>query len=71
MTMLNLYLDLQAYGSQFVQKVKHRHVLARGYFTKLPDMKDGMRSKMTHLPLPRAKERVITVQNNKQPVTTA
>ena len=55
-------LLFQAYGSQFVKKVKHRHVLARNYFTKIPDMADKMKSKVKALPLPRPKERVITVR---------
>ena len=52
----------QAYGSQFVKKVKYRHVLARNYFTKIPNMGDKMKSKEKVLPFPRPKERVMTVR---------
>ena len=43
-----------------MQKVKHRHVLARNYFSKLPGMKDHMRHKMVELPFPRPTEKVMT-----------
>ena len=43
-----------------VQKVKHRHVLARNYFSKLPGMKDHMSNKVVELPLPRPAEKVMT-----------
>ena len=43
-----------------MQKVKHRHVLARNYFSKLPGMKDHMRNKIVELPLPRPTEKVMT-----------
>lgn len=55
------FLGAQAYGSQFVQKVYHRHVLARNYFSRVPGMMDKMEEKVTELPLPRPKERVLTV----------
>ena len=43
-----------------VQKVKHRHVLARNYFSKIPGMKNHMRHKIVELPLPRPTEKVMT-----------
>ncbi len=34
---------LQAYGKTFVHKVKHKHTLARNYFSRLPGMAEHMR----------------------------
>ena len=52
-------LFLQAYGSQLVRKVRYRHVLARSYFSRIPDMAEQMKGKVQELPLPRPKEREI------------
>ena len=43
----------QAYGAQFVQKVHHRHVLAKNYFSHVPGMMDKMQEKVLDMPLPR------------------
>ena len=51
----------QAYGAQFVQKVHHRHVLAKNYFSHVPGMMDKMQEKVLDMPLPRPKERVVMV----------
>ena len=51
----------QSYGSQFIHKVQHRHVLARSYFSRIPVMADQMKSKVEELPLPRPKEREIVI----------
>jgi netrin-G3 ligand len=55
----------KAYSCQFVEKIKHRHVLAKNYFTKIPGMMDGLKTKVTTLPLPRPKERVMLLKENK------
>ena len=55
------FFAAQAYGTQFVQKVYHRHVLAKNYFSRVPGMMDKMEEKVTELPLPRSKERILTV----------
>ena len=52
---------MQAYGAQFVQKVHHRHVLARNYFSRVPGMMNKMEEKVSEMPLPRPKERVLIV----------
>lgn len=56
---LNLPDVESSYGAVLVQKVKHRHVLARNYFSKLPGMKDHMNHKIVELPLPRPAEKVM------------
>ena len=58
---ITLILIVQAYGAQFVQKVHHRHVLARNYFSRVPGMMEKMEEKVLEMPLPRPKERVLTV----------
>ena len=45
------------YGAVLVQKVKHRHVLARNHFSKLSD---DMAAKVVQLPLPRPAEKLMT-----------
>ena len=56
-----------------MQKVYHRHVLAKNYFSRVPGMMDKMEEKVTELPLPRPKERVLTVpwRNGNQPTETS
>ena len=49
----------QAYGSQLVRKVQYRHVLARSYFSRIPDMAEQMKDKIQELPLPKPKEREV------------
>ena len=58
---ITLILIVQAYGAQFVQKVHHRHVLARNYFSRVPGMMEKMEEKVSEMPLPRPKERVLIV----------
>ena len=53
---------LQAYGSQLVRKAQYRHVLARSYFSRIPDMAEQMKGKIQELPLPRPKEREIVAR---------
>ena len=53
------YLSPQAYGSQLIRKVQYRHVLARSYFSRIPEMAEQMKGKIKELPLPRPKEREI------------
>ena len=55
-------LFLQAYGSQLVRKIRYRHVLARSYFSRIPDMAEQMKGKVQELPLPRSKEREIVAR---------
>ena len=58
-SILPLLSLLQAYGSQLVRKVQYRHVLARSYFSRIPEMAEQMKGKIKELPLPRPKEREI------------
>ena len=53
---------LQAYGTQLTRKVQYRHVLARSYFSRIPEMAEQMKSKVQELPLPRPKEREIVAR---------
>ena len=57
-----MYFSLQAYGTQLARKVQYRHVLAKSYFSRIPDMADQMKSKVEQLPLPRPKEREIVAR---------
>ena len=50
---------MQAYGTQLARKVQYRHVLAKSYFSHIPEMAEHMKSKVEKLPLPRPKEREI------------
>ena len=60
--------------------MKHNHVLARNYFSKLPGMKDHMSQKVVELPLPQPAEKVMTSHclatntdtgsNNSNPINT-
>ena len=58
---ITFILIVQAYGAQFVQKVHHRHVLARNYFSCVPGMMEKMEEKVSEMPLPHPKERVLIV----------
>ena len=60
---------LQAYSSQFTDKIRQRHILARNYFTQIPGMMEDMSARVKELPLPRPKERVIVVRQQ-QPQAT-
>ena len=51
----------QAYGSEFIRKVHYRHVLAKSYFSRIPEMAGHMGGKVKELPLPRPKEREILI----------
>uniref|UniRef100_A0A1X7SSH4 Uncharacterized protein n=1 Tax=Amphimedon queenslandica TaxID=400682 RepID=A0A1X7SSH4_AMPQE len=57
-----------AYSSQFTDKIRQRHILARNYFTQLdlPGMMEEMSTKVKELPLPRPKERIIVVRQHPQ-----
>lgn len=52
---------LQAYGVQFVQKVKSRHILAQSYFSYIPEMAEEIQGKVKKLPLPPPKEKEVIV----------
>ena len=56
----------QAYSSQFTDKIRQRHILARNYFTQIPGMMEEMSTKVKELPLPRPKERIILVRQQPQ-----
>ena len=60
------YFSLQAYSSQFTDKIRQRHILARNYFTQIPGMMEEMSTKVKELPLPRPKERIIVVRQQPQ-----
>ena len=57
---------IQAYSSQFTDKIRQRHILARNYFTQIPGMMDEMSTKVKELHLPRPKERIIVVRQHPQ-----
>ena len=40
-----IFLELQAYGKTLIHKVKHKHTLARNYFSRLPGMAEFMRTR--------------------------
>ena len=48
------------YGAVLIQKVKHRHVLARNHFSKLSGMNNDIAAKVVQLPLPRPVEKLMT-----------
>lgn len=52
---------MQAYGAHFVQKIRHKHLLAQNYFSHIPGMAEEIKAKVDKLPLPRPKEREIIV----------
>uniref|UniRef100_A0A1X7TAC2 Uncharacterized protein n=2 Tax=Amphimedon queenslandica TaxID=400682 RepID=A0A1X7TAC2_AMPQE len=56
----------KAYSSQFTDKIRQRHILARNYFTQIPGMMEEMSTKVKELPLPRPKERIIVVRQHPQ-----
>ena len=43
--MITFFVLFQAYGKTFIHKVKHKHALARNYFSRLPGMAEQLRSR--------------------------
>lgn len=51
----------QGYGPSFVHKVEQRHVLAKNYFSRLPQFSDQMQRKVKEIPFLKGPERVIVL----------
>ena len=45
-----------------MQKIRHKHILAQNFFSYIPEMAEEMKVKVQKLPVPKPKEKLITVR---------